>query len=104
MSNTAQAPHRHTYRDMPILLINSMPLPSKREPDKRAGSLLIRRIHGEVPPKLCSRPNWTGPRAGANITGAARLRESVPAGCVPHAQGEDVRDTQRTSRTPPRPG
>ena len=101
MSTTAQAPHRRTYRDIPVPPIDSMPLSSKREPDKRTGSLLIRRIHWARCPPSSARPNWTAPRAGANITGAARLRESVPTGCVPHAQGKDVREPQRTSRTPP---
>ena len=101
MSNTAQAPHRRTYRNIPVPPIDSMPLSSKREPNKRTGSLLIRRIHWARCPPSSARPNWTALRAGANITGAARLRESVPAGCVPHAQGKDVREPQRTSRTPP---
>ena len=54
MSNTAQAPHRRTYRNIPIPPIDGMPLPGKREPDKWAGSLLIRRIHWRGTPKLCS--------------------------------------------------
>ena len=55
---------------------------------------------GEVPPSS-ARPNWAAPRGGEHHR-AARLRESVPTGCVPHAQG-GVREPQRTSRTPPRP-
>jgi len=99
--NTAQAPHRRTQRDIPIPPINSMPLPGKREPDKRAGGLLIRRTHRRGTPKFCS-SQLGGTQSRGEHHRAARLRESVPTGCVPHAQG-GVREPQRTSRTPPRP-
>ena len=37
MSNTTQAPHRRTYRDIPVPSINGVPLSGKREPGKRVG-------------------------------------------------------------------
>ncbi|MGH8526700.1 MAG: hypothetical protein ACREXY_21565 [Gammaproteobacteria bacterium] len=41
MDNAAQTPHRQTQGDMAITPVNGMPLPSKGEPGKRAGSLLV---------------------------------------------------------------
>jgi hypothetical protein len=53
MTNATQAPHRLTYQHMAISPVNGMPLPSKREPDKRAGSLIISITHGRrYPQKL----------------------------------------------------
>ncbi|MCA1674809.1 MAG: hypothetical protein LC799_22325 [Actinobacteria bacterium] len=45
MSNTAQAPHRRTYRDIPVPPINGVPLPGKWEPDKRVGFRLHHRYN-----------------------------------------------------------
>jgi len=85
--NTAQAPHRRAYRNIPVPPINGMPLPSKREPDKRAGSLLIRRMHRRDTPKFCSSQlDGTQSRGdyhrGSAATGvcACRLRPSRSRG------------------------
>jgi len=43
MSNTTQAPHRRTYRDITVPPINGVPLPGEREPGKRVRFRVRRR-------------------------------------------------------------
>ena len=51
MTHPAQAAHRLTYGYMAITPVNGMSLASKWEPGKRAGRLLICRIHRRRTPK-----------------------------------------------------
>ncbi|MDQ4033351.1 MAG: hypothetical protein M3332_14275, partial [Actinomycetota bacterium] len=41
---TAQAPHRRVHRNVSVSPVNGVPLPSKREPDKRS-RFLVQRGH-----------------------------------------------------------
>jgi len=80
MDSAAQAPHWLAYRDIPVPPINGMPPPSKREPNKRAGSLLIRRIHRRGTPKFCS-----SQLDGTQSRGEHRQGSAATSRCLPVA-------------------